>query len=61
MNVELNIGVDIDQLAVALSRLPNDRIISLFKAVDDMVCEYEFTEELAKTFQAVIDKENEAK
>jgi hypothetical protein len=61
MNIELNIGVDIDQLAVALSRLPNDQIINLFKAVDDMVCEYEFTEELAKTFQAVIDKENETK
>lgn len=61
MNIELNMGVDIDQLAVALSRLPNEQIINLFKAVDDMVCEYEFTEELAKTFQAVIDKENEIK
>lgn len=58
MNTELSMVVDLDNLAVALSRLPNEDIINLFKSVDDMVCDYDFTDQLAKTFQAVIDNED---
>lgn len=58
MNTELSMMVDLDNLAVALSRLPNEDIINLFKAVDDMVCDYDFTKQLADTFQAVIDNED---
>lgn len=56
--VELHVNTDMDTLAFSISQMPHDQIIELFKFVDDMVCEYEFTETLAKTFQAVIDKEN---
>lgn len=58
MSVELNMVVDVDNLAVSLSRLPNEDIVKLFKAVDDMVCDYDFTKQLADTFQAVIDAED---
>ncbi len=57
--LDLSVSVDLDSLAFGISQLPDEQIIELFKAVDDLRCEYEFTETLAKTFQAVIDKENE--
>lgn len=61
MNIELNLDVDLDKLVVALSRVPNKKLIKLFTDVDEMVCEYEFTETLAKIFQDIIDKENQIK
>ncbi len=58
--ITLPVQLDLDQLAFTLAReVSNDDLIKLIKAIDDSVMEYEFTEELLKTFQGVIDKENE--
>lgn len=57
--ITLSVELDIDELAFTLAReVPYDKLIKLIKVIDDAVMEYEFTEELAKTFQAAIDKEN---
>lgn len=56
--LELYVSTDLNTLAFGISQLSQEKIIELFKAVDDIVCEYEFTEALAKTFQEVIDEEN---
>jgi len=57
--ITLPVELDLDHLAFTLAReVSNDDLIKLIKAIDDNVCEYEFTEELLKMFQGVIDKEN---
>ena len=59
--ITLPVELDLHHLAFTLAReVSNDDLIKLIKAIDDNVCEYEFTEELLKMFQGVIDKENEA-
>lgn len=59
--ITLPVELDLDHLGFTLAReVSNDDLIKLIKAIDDSVCEYEFTEELLKMFQRVIDKENEA-
>nr|DAH57281.1 MAG TPA: hypothetical protein [Caudoviricetes sp.] len=57
--LELYVSTDLNTLAFGISQLDQSKIIELFKAVDDMICEYEFTETLAKIFQEIINKENE--
>lgn len=57
--ITIPVELELNQLAFTLAReVSNDDLIKLIKAIDDSVMEYEFTEELLKMFQGVIDKEN---